>query len=126
MAVAVCWYVSADPLSTSHARVAALITATSVLGTYYTKTGVFAPSDRSSASSDKQNDTTKGDTPRVPGKTNGVAAECTAPTRGSYVDEKTKKCQACPAIEKTFAIFWPSEIDGCMDVCIYIYIYIYI
>ncbi|OQR89589.1 carbohydrate-binding protein [Thraustotheca clavata] len=76
--------------------------------TYVTKTGVF--SNGSSSSSSSSNSIVNGTV--INGNT---TVPTTCKTRGSYLSGKS--CKSCPSTKngKTFAIFWESQTDGCLD-----------
>ncbi|OQS00762.1 carbohydrate-binding protein [Achlya hypogyna] len=87
----------------------AVVAGASVGITYVTKTGVFAE-NTGSHSSGGGNAVVNGTV--VSGNTS-VPATCKS--RGTYLNGKS--CKSCPNTKngKTFAIFWESQTDGCLD-----------
>ncbi|EQC33826.1 hypothetical protein SDRG_08509 [Saprolegnia diclina VS20] len=79
---------------------AVIITGGAFAITYFTHTGIFAESSSSS-----------NDAAKPAGK---PTKNATCPYRGYYANSKND-CVACPAPGKTFAVFWQTYTDGCLD-----------
>ncbi|OQR96364.1 carbohydrate-binding protein [Achlya hypogyna] len=78
---------------------AVVITGGAFIITYFTHTGIFAESSQSSNSTTPSSKPTK---------------NATCSTRGYYANSKND-CVACPVPTKTFAVFWQTYTDGCLD-----------
>ncbi|CAK4096905.1 unnamed protein product [Aphanomyces euteiches] len=81
---------------------AVVVGGATVLITYLTKSGVFAPKTTSENSISSSN------------TTNSTKQNTTCTTRGMYLDANNS-CTACPQPNKTFAVFWQSYTDGCQE-----------
>ncbi|ETW02904.1 hypothetical protein H310_05368 [Aphanomyces invadans] len=89
---------------------AVVVAAGVVIATYFTKTGLFAPS-----TGDPPN-TTAANISANSTKPNATEANVTVvcDSRRMFLDDQNK-CQACPEPNKTFSIFWQSHTDGCRE-----------
>jgi len=86
------------------------VTGGAVAGTYFTHTGAFARGSTTST-------TTGGVIGNEPGSaSSGPITITTCDLRGQYFDASSNKCKMCPSASKTFAVFWQSQTDGCMNV----------